>query len=150
MAMTVVDPVFVDTNILIYSAAALSPFHANAVAKLQGLVTDGHPLWISRQVLREYLVAMSRPGTLTVAVPMTSLIADVQAFEARLNIAEDGASVTGHLINLLGSISCAGKQVHDANIVATMLAHGIKMLLTHNVADFNRFNALITVMPLIP
>jgi hypothetical protein len=31
-----------------------------------------------------------------------------------------------------------------------MLAHGIAKLLTHNVADFNRFSAYITVLPLIP
>ncbi len=41
-------------------------------------------------------------------------------------------------------------QVHDANIVATMLAQGIQKLLTHNVADCKRFAAHITVMPLVP
>ena len=35
--------------------------------------------------------------------------------------------------------SRSGKQVHDANIVATMLAHGVGRLLTFNVADFQRF-----------
>jgi predicted nucleic acid-binding protein len=39
----------------------------------------------------------------------------------------------------------AGRQVHDANIVATMLANGITRLLTFNVADFRRFAALISV-----
>jgi predicted nucleic acid-binding protein len=29
--------------------------------------------------------------------------------------------------------------VHDANIVATMLAHGERRLLTFNLADFARF-----------
>ena len=36
-----------------------------------------------------------------------------------------------------------GKQVHDANIVATMLAHGETRLLTFNQADFRRFAGLI-------
>ena len=36
-----------------------------------------------------------------------------------------------------------GKQTHDANIVATMLAHGETRLLTFNAADFRRFDALI-------
>ncbi len=150
MATTAADPVFVDTNILIYSTTTLSPYHNSAVAKLQTLVTVGHPLWTSRQVLREYLAAMSRPGTLTVPVPMATLLGDVRAFETRFSIAEDGAIVTSHLLNMLGSIPCAGKQVHDANIVATMLAQGIPNLLTHNIADFNRFAGLIMVIPLIP
>ena len=54
------------------------------------------------------------------------------------------------LLHLLNTIACAGKQIHDANIVATMLTHGIQKLLTHNVADFSRFASQIIVIPLIP
>ena len=43
--------------------------------------------------------------------------------------------------------SFAGRQVHDANIVATMLAHGENRLLTFNGADFRRFVRLIEVVP---
>ena len=42
------------------------------------------------------------------------------------------------------------KQVHDANIVATMQVYGIDQLLTHNVADFARFQPRIAVLPLVP
>ena len=150
MATTAVEPVFVDTNNLIYAHQAHSPFNAQAIAKLLDLESTGHPLWISRQILREYLAAMSRPGGLTAPVPLANLLSDVRAFQTQFHIAEDGPGVTGHLLNLLASIPCGGKQVHDANIVATMLAHGIQRLVTHNVADFNRFGAHITVIPLIP
>ncbi|HKI31910.1 MAG TPA: PIN domain-containing protein [Gemmataceae bacterium] len=150
MATTVVEPVFVDANILVYLKVTGSPFHAAARTKLQGLAGAGHPLWLSRQVVREYLAGMSRPGTVTPPLPMSTLLADVQTLLARFLVAEDGPAVTAHLVSLLGSVTCAGKQVHDANIVATMLAHGIPRLLTHNVADFNRFAGHITVIPLIP
>jgi hypothetical protein len=40
-------------------------------------------------------------------------------------LAEDGPVVTAKLLTLLPRVSIGGKQVHDANIVATMLAHGI-------------------------
>ncbi len=36
--------------------------------------------------------------------------------------------------------------MHDANIVATMLAHGETRLLTFNGADFRRFASLIEVV----
>lgn len=39
-----------------------------------------------------------------------------------------------------------GKQVHDANLVATMLVHGVTRLLTFNAADFRRFGTLIEVV----
>lgn len=150
MATTGVDAVFVDTNILIYLNLAGSPLHAAAEGKLQGLAVAGHPLWISRQTLREYLAALSRPGVVTPALAMSTLLADVGTFLTRFLVAEDGPGVTAHLVALLGSVACAGKQVHDANIVATMLAHGIPNLLTHNVADFRRFAGYLTILPLIP
>jgi|SRR5579884_502840 len=150
MATMVVDPILVDTNVLIYHQIARSPLHAPARQQLGDLSAAGHALWVSRQILREYLAAMSRPGTVTPPPPMTALIADVRTFQARFFIAEDGPAVTIHLLSLLTSIPCAGKQIHDANIVATMLAHGIPRLLTHNVADFSRFAGIITVIPLVP
>jgi len=39
----------------------------------------------------------------------------------------------------------SGRQVHDANVVATMLEHGIRRLLTFNAADFRRFARIIDI-----
>ncbi|MGH7067254.1 MAG: hypothetical protein ACREEU_05635 [Acetobacteraceae bacterium] len=46
-------------------------------------------------------------------------------------------------MDLLSGHPAGGKQVHDTNIVATMLAHGIIRLLTFNLVDFRRFDRLI-------
>ncbi|MCP4284816.1 MAG: type II toxin-antitoxin system VapC family toxin, partial [Gammaproteobacteria bacterium] len=48
-------------------------------------------------------------------------------------------------IQLMESFKTGGKQVHDANIVATMLAHNIPCLLTYNVKDFERFEKIIRI-----
>jgi predicted nucleic acid-binding protein len=150
MATTTLDPVFVDTNILIYSHLAASPFHGAAVAKIAGLRAAGHPLWISRQTLREYLAGMTKPGAITGTVPMAVLVADVTALATAYNVAEDGPAVTAELLTLLTSVSWAGNQIHDANIVATMRVHSIPRLLTNNTVHFKRFASHITVEPLVP
>jgi predicted nucleic acid-binding protein len=147
---TAPDPVFLDTNVLIYSRLSLSPFHAAAVTRLTGLSAAGHELWISRQTLREYLAGMSRPGLLTGTAPMRTLLNDVRTFAGTYRIAEDGPAVTAELLTLLNVVTLAGSQVHDANVVATMLAHGIPRILTNNVVHFNRFASFITVEPLVP
>ena len=53
--------------------------------------------------------------------------------------------VTQILCELLAEIPTGGKQVHDANIVATMMAYGIPALLTHNAKDFARFHRHIHI-----
>ena len=49
------------------------------------------------------------------------------------------------LLALLDEISCGGEQVHDANIVAMMLVHGVDTLVTINSGDFVRFEELVRV-----
>lgn len=146
--MTASLPVFVDTNVLVYAKLAYSPMHAAAVHTLRTLQEENSVLWISRQVMREYLAAMTRPNTLTEAIPIASLVADVTSFAAQFQVAEDGPQVTERLLKLLTSIPTAGKQVHDANIVATMQAYSLSRLVTHNTADFTRFSGLISILPL--
>ncbi|MHC5676821.1 type II toxin-antitoxin system VapC family toxin [Nostoc sp.] len=140
--------VFVDTNILVYANLALSPFHIEATERLQALAKEGIDLWISRQTLREYLAAMTRRSDLTGNIPITSLVADVRYFASYFRLVEDNLLVTERLLTLMEEIPSGGKQVHDANIVATMLVYAIPQLLTHNTSDFARFSGLITVLPL--
>lgn len=56
--------------------------------------------------------------------------------------------VLDHLLRLAERVRVAGKQIHDANIVATMLAYDISDLLTHNTVDFVRYSDWITVIAL--
>ena len=66
----------------------------------------------------------------------------------RLHIAEDGPAVTERLLTLVRQHAVTDNQIHDANIVATMMTYDIHHVLTHNIADFSRFSDLITVLPL--
>jgi predicted nucleic acid-binding protein len=93
---------------------------------------------------------MTKPGVLTGSIPIASLIADVRSFASAFRLAEDTQVVTDNLLVLIGSIPVGGKQVHDANIVASMQAYGVSRLLTHNTADFACFASVITVLPLVP
>ena len=142
------DPVFIDTNVLVYAGVASAPRHHDALRMLRELHTAGTEVWVSRQVLREYLAVLSRPQTFTSALPIGTLVAAIRDFEISFQVAEDSPTVTNRLLSLLQQVPVAGKQVHDANIVATMQIYGIRRLLTANVADFARFGHLITVVPL--
>lgn len=49
------------------------------------------------------------------------------------------------LLRLLTVTPTGGKQIHDANIVATMMAYNIPVLLTFNRRDFERFGQYVTL-----
>jgi len=127
-----------------FSNLALSPFHIQAIQRLQEFADQDMEMWISRQTLREYLSGSDLTGT----IPITSLVADVEYFSSYFHVAENTALVIERLLKLMTEINIGGKQVHDANIVAIMLVYGIPRLLTHNIGDFARFSELITILPL--
>ena len=79
---------------------------------------------------------------------MTTLIGDVIA-SSRFQVVEDGPTVTSALLTILATVPCGGKQVYDANIVATMTTRSIRRLLTHNVGDFVRFSTWVDILPLV-
>jgi len=150
MATMAAERVFLDTNILCYAYLGQSPFQRPALEELEKLQARGAEIHVSRQVLREYVAAMSKHGVLPVPVPMSGLIENVRDFARSFAVLEDRADVTELWLELLADTATAGRQVHDAYIVATMLAYQVPVLLTHNVSDFKRFGSRISVKPLLP
>ena len=60
-------------------------------------------------------------------------------------MADETPAVTAYLLALMEPYAISGKQVHDANLVATMQAHGVRCLLTRNEKDFQRFADIIAL-----
>jgi predicted nucleic acid-binding protein len=143
MTTVAVEAVFLDTNILVYASVDTSPLYRAARAAITAYESAHTPLWISRQVLREYLATLARPQ---VGIPITDLTAAIRHFETHFRIAEDGPLITAQLLALLEQ--GYSTQVHDTNIVATMLTFGISRILTNNLNDFAPFAQHITIMPL--
>lgn len=137
-----------DTNILAYISFANSPFHTDALNKLNDCLQQGFELWISRQIIREYLVVMSRALAEQGAFDAAQLVADTEKLMAQFNIADDTDLVSKQLFQLVEKYKVQGKPVHDCNIVAAMKVNGISQLLTNNEADFKRYNEGITVVSL--
>jgi predicted nucleic acid-binding protein len=143
--MTDAEPLFIDTNILLYANVATAPLHEQALATIRNAHQAGRPLWISRQVLREFIAVRTRPQTFAQPSAPEVVIERVRYLENHFQVANDTEAVTGQLIKLMGDYKIGGKQVHDANIVATMQAYDIPCLLTHNAKDFERFEEVIRI-----
>jgi predicted nucleic acid-binding protein len=141
--------IFVDTNILVYSTDIDSPLYDVARRRLQQFVDRNLVICISNQVLREYIGVVTR---LSIAKRQYNpgLIAEyVSGFEKQFYVLQEDRETRQRLLDLLHHTVVGGKQVHDANLVATALQFGIRSFCTHNVADFKRFDTLIEIIPLI-
>lgn len=109
------------------------------------MTTADSPVFVDTNVL----VYANTEGSPWRDVALDALTADIRKFQETFDVADDSrGTVFDCLLLLLETVVVGGKQIHDANIVATMLSYGVPRLLTHNVSDFTRYSGLIEVLPL--
>lgn len=77
---------------------------------------------------------------------MQDALQDVSWFVATFDVLEDGPDVTRELTTLCRDVPIGGRQIHDANIVATMVAHGEERLVTFDQDDFRRYGDRIVLV----
>lgn len=146
--MTTGGKAFVDTNVLLRAMNPGLELHSEAERLIRQLWDDDVELWISRQVIREYMVQVTRPQFLTPTLTLKQVLAQVDTMLSLFRVADDTSKVTQQLINLISEFPTAGKQIHDANIVAVMLVNGIDNLATQNTEDMKRFAPKIALIAL--
>ena len=139
---------FVDTNVLVAARFVTAPAHLTTCRCLDRTGNSGEPLHISRQVVREYLVAVTRPQFWSASLAIDDALEDATRLVSSFTVLEDGPNVMATLAALCREVPVGGKQIHDANIAATMLAHGERRLLTLNVKDFRRYAERIELVDL--
>jgi len=146
--VTMSAKVFVDTNVLLRARSKTAQLHQQANQLVSEQRQAGAELWVSRQILREYAMQVTRPQTDMKLLSAVELEIELEAIQTFFRVADETAAVTKQWIALLKQFPTGGKQVHDANIVATMLVNNIGTLLTNNISDMKRFESLITIIPL--
>ena len=142
MATTGVDSIFVDTNVLVYANNRESDLCDSSRIRLNELSGSGNPLVISDQVIREYLVIMTRPGFIEKPISTKSAIEDAERMKKEFTLIFPDSTSLENLIELLRKYEIKGKRIHDAALVSLMLANGIKDILTNNIDDFKAFKEI--------
>jgi predicted nucleic acid-binding protein len=135
-----------DTNVILRWVNVQSTEHATAVAKIQALRSRGESLFITAQNLLEFWSVATRPASVNgLGFTPGQADADVQAIEQFFPLLPDHATIHTHWRRLVVSHSVSGRQVHDARLVAVMLAHHVSHLLTFNASDFARYDEIAVV-----
>lgn len=147
---TSADPtalVVVDTNVLLAATDRSRAAHATATAFLNN---DERRLALTPQIVREYLVVSTRPVEVNgFGLAGADAVANVKQFLDDMVLLSEDAVTTAGLVDLIGDYAVAGKQVHDANVVAVALAHGASAIVSDGVRHFARFDDLIAIENLL-
>lgn len=134
----------IDTNVLIYSTVASNPWHTNARQWLADLQGAGHPLCVSPQIVREFLVVLTRGEV------FSHTLNTFAALRPSLVILPETLQALERLLSLVRHYDVRGKAIHDAQIVANMLVHGVTHLMTYNESDFQRYAEITLDAPPSP
>ena len=146
MALPVGDILFIDTNVFLTATDESRPQHWHATQLLGRSARHHLRLAISGQILREYLVVATRPVDVNgLGLDVRDATANVNEFLRRLDFYDETETVSEQLCRLARIHDLRGKRIHDANIVATMMTHGIRALVTQNPEDFAPFDEITIV-----
>jgi predicted nucleic acid-binding protein len=138
-----------DTNVLLAASDEGRGEHGDALTVLNDWAAGRTELCTSGQVIREYLSVATRPAARKgLGLKLPDAVGNVRAIRERTTLLAEDSTVTDRLLGLLGDVECGGKQVHDANLVATMLVHGVGTVVTMNLDDFARFGRHISLIRL--
>ncbi len=142
------ERLFCDTNVLLSAVDQRRPLHRHALHVLNDLPNRGVELCVSGQVLREFLVVSTRPVEANgLGMEPTAAVENVAAFLSRSTVLDETSDVSTSLARIVRTSGCSGTRIHDANIVATLLAHGLTHLVTSDRDDMRRFDGVV-VLPL--
>lgn len=141
--------VSLDSNILIRLVVARDPLHEPVRAALRTVRANGHTFCAFFQNLAEFWNVCTRPATARGGFGLTVEEAanGLKLIERVMAILPDTPNVYPIWRQLVTDHSVMGVQVHDARLVAAMLAHGITHILTLNADDFRRYPGIVPVLP---
>lgn len=130
-----------DTGILVRIPHRSDPLHSEVREAMRRLAEAGHTFVTTRQNMAEFWNVCTRPAT---ARGGFGLSADDAAHRLRLlerfiTVLGEPESAYARWKALVQKHNVLGRQVHDARIVAVMLPHRVKRILTLNEADFGRY-----------
>lgn len=146
MNMTEQQAMFLDTSLIVAATVEAHPSHVAAAEFIDDAVSRATVLYISPQICREFLVVLTRQPvsgrTFTVAEAHSALSVWMTGCE----ILEEGEAVLLECLELARRYGVHGKQVHDCNIAATLIVHGVPTLATRNPSDFKRYKDEISIV----
>ena len=141
-------PCLVDTNVLVRLAVPTDPRHLSAYRAVQRL--EGEGLCTSSQNFVEFWNVATRPVENN-GLGQTTAAADhvLRNLEQAFSRLPEPSDIYPRWRELVVRFGVSGVKVHDARLVALMLANDVVRILTFNLSDFRRYEGL-GIQPIDP
>ena len=138
-----------DTNCFVRLTEEQSPHRIIVLAAIRKLRSEGQRLCCTPQVLAEFWNVSTRPASARGGLGLTTEQTErkVSIIEKYFELLPDDLSTFLHWRKLVFDLDISGVQVHDAKLVASLIAHRIEHLVTLNIKDFQRFPNISVIDP---
>jgi predicted nucleic acid-binding protein len=138
----------IDTSVLLRVANGGDPLHQLAKQATARLRPQGDFPFLTGQVMIEFWSVATRPvANNGFAWDPARVVTVMDSLLVRFPLLDDNADIFPNWRHLVVTHGVRGKQVHDARLVAVMLAHRLTHILTFNLADFRRYRVIDAVDP---
>ena len=140
--------VAVDANILLYASDETSPKHVRAREFLSERAAGSEITYFAWSTLFAYLRIATHPRIFEHPLSPGVAMANVEALLElpRVRVLSEVDGFWDHYRDVTRSIPVRGNLVPDANLVALLRQHGVRVLYT-NDRDFRKFDAIETRDP---
>lgn len=139
--------VLVDTNILLRISQPDTAHTAIAERALDALRIRNEELLITSQNLVEFWAVATRPLTENgLGFTLEQAKGQMLALKRLFTLLPE-APLQSEWERLVHTYRVSGKNSHDARLVAAMMVHGTRSILTFNVQDFTRYAGITVLDP---
>jgi predicted nucleic acid-binding protein len=146
--MSVPEGYLIDTNILLRLTRPQDSQHQLVKSALTARDQEGQEFYVSIQNMAEYWNVSTRPIERNgYGLPNAGIIEGVEEIERTMVLLPETIQVYPIWRQLVITHAVRGVQVHDARLVAIMLAYGLTRILTLNTGDFERFPEIAPLHP---
>ena len=142
-------PYLFDSNTYLRLAQKTSPQRQTVLDAVRKLRANNELIQYTPQVLAEFWNVCTRPETARGGLGLS-----IEQTERRVNLIEkhfkllpDNLATFNTWRRLVSDYRIIGVQVHDAKLVASMIAHNVQNLVTFNEKDFQRFPMITVINP---
>jgi predicted nucleic acid-binding protein len=136
-----------DTNVLLNALQQDRPLRKRSRDALKKLYRSGNRICVAPQNIVEFWRGCTRPANGGLGLSPEETAIHVARIEGLFVLLPDRQAIHSEWKRLVETYRVAGKEVHDARLVAFMVVNNIARILTFDAKGFSRYKFIRAVHP---